>query len=133
MLARRYGLNPKTVSKWRSRKGEGVEDRATGAAAHPSKSVLTPVDERIICEFRAHTRLPLHDCYDAFKDQIPKLSRSNRHRCLQRHRLSRLPKEQCDAAPKKKFKDYPIGFMHVDITQVHIGQQKLYLLSLIHI
>ena len=126
-LARRYGLNPKTVSKWRSRKCEGVEDRPTGAAAQRSKSVLTPIDEAIICEFRAHTRLPLDDCYDALKDQIPKLSRSNLHRCLQRHSLSRLPKEQCDAAPKKKFKDYPIGFVHVDITQVRIGQQKLYL------
>ncbi len=46
---------------------------------------------------------------------------------LQRHGLSRLPKQEDEAAPKKKFKDYPIGFVYVDIAELHIGKQKLYL------
>ena len=104
-LSRRYGLNPKTVAKWRSRKAEGVEDRPTGAAAQPSRSVLTPQDEAVICEFRRQTRLPLDDCYDCLKDQIPALTRSNLHRCLQRYGLSRLPKEADEAAPKRPSKN----------------------------
>ena len=35
--------------------------------------------------------------------------------------------EQTEAAPKKTFKDYPIGFVHVDIAELHVGKQKLYL------
>ncbi|MCX4187384.1 IS481 family transposase [Methylophaga sp. OBS4] len=125
VLARRYGINPKTVAKWRARKDEGALDRKMGAKM--SRSVLSATDEAIICEFRRQTRLPLDDCYDVLKEQIPQLSRSNLHRCLQRHGLSRLPKEEQDAAPKKQFKDYPIGFVHVDISNIHVGSQKLYL------
>ena len=58
---------------------------------------------------------------------MPKLTRSNLHRCLQRHGLSCRPKEEEQAAPKKKFKDYAIGFVHVDITTLHIGKAKYYL------
>ena len=29
--------------------------------------------------------------------------------------------------PKQAFKDYPIGFVHVDIAELHVGKQKLYL------
>ena len=32
-----------------------------------------------------------------------------------------------EAAPKQTFKDYPIGFVHVDIAELHVGKQKLYL------
>ena len=112
VLAERYNINPKTVAKWRSRKGQGVTDSKMGSKM--SRSVLSAMDEAIICEFRRQTLLPLDDCYDVLKDQIPKLSRSNLHRCLKRHGLSRLPRQEEDAAPKKKFKDYPIGFVHVD-------------------
>lgn len=124
-LSKRYGINPKTVAKWRSRKSEGVSDRKMGSKM--SRSVLSAADEAIICEFRRQTRLALDDCYDCLKEHIPKLSRSNLHRCLQRHGLSNLPKEEAEATPKRKFKDYPIGFVHVDIAEVRVGKQKLYL------
>ena len=58
------------------------------------------------------------------QDNIPKLSRSNLHRGLQRHGLSRLPKEAWKAAPRKTSKHYPIGFVHVDITEVRVGKTK---------
>ena len=49
------------------------------------------------------------------------------HRCLQRHGISRLP-EVTDKPPKKsKFKQYPIGYFHIDITQVRTEEGKLYL------
>ncbi len=124
-LSKRYGINPKTVTKWRAHKGEGVADRKMGSKI--SRSVLSVADEAVICEFRRQTLFPLDDCYDVLKDQISKLSRLNLHRCLQRHGLSRLPRQEGEAAPKKKFKDYPIGFVYVDIAELHIGKQKLYL------
>ena len=49
---------------------------------------------------------------------IPHLTRSSLHRCLQRHGISRLPKVR-DKSPKKgRFKKYPTGYFHIDITQV---------------
>jgi len=124
-LSKRYGINPKTVAKWRARKDEGVVDQKMGSKS--SRSVLSAIEEAVICEFRRQSQLPLDDCYDVLKDRIPALSRSNLHRCLQRHGLSQLPKQEQEAAPKKKFKDYPIGFVHIDITEVHVDKQKLYL------
>lgn len=61
-----------------------------------------------------------------FKPGIPKLTRSNLRRCLQHHGLSRLPKELNERV-KKPFKNYPIGYMHVDITELLTDSGKQYL------
>ena len=58
-LAKRYGINQKTVAKWRKR--EGVADLPTGPRK-PKSTVLTPEEEAIIVAFRRHTLLPLDDC-----------------------------------------------------------------------
>ena len=85
-LARQYGLNPKTVLKWRKR--EVTADAAMGPKT-PKSSVLTPAEEAIVVEFRRRTLLPLDDVMGCLKDTIPNLSRSALHRCLQRHGISR--------------------------------------------
>jgi RNA-directed DNA polymerase len=61
---------------------------------------------------------------------MPKLTRSNLHRCLQHHGLSRLPKEKASSrrAHKKPFKSYPIGDLHVDMTELRTDEGKQYLL-----
>jgi hypothetical protein len=81
----------------------------------------------VVCEFRRVSKLPLHDVYIALKDQIPKLSRSNLRRCLKKSGLNVLPKEEEQVREKKKFKDYPIGFIHIDITEVRKKEGKCYL------
>ena len=59
VLARRYGINPKTVAKWKKRTAVG--DLPTGPKdAH--STVLSIEDEAIIVAFRRHTLLPLDDC-----------------------------------------------------------------------
>ena len=121
VLAKRFGINPKTVMKWRHRKT--VEDSAMGSKS--LRTVLTAMDEEIICAFRSKTLLPLDDCYVALKEQIPLLTRSNLHRCLRRHGLSVLPKEEKEA--KKKFKSYEIGYFHIDICEVRTAEAKVYL------
>lgn len=123
-LAKKYNLNPKTIQKWKHRKN--LEDNKSGAKK--VKSVLSDLEQQIICNFRRTTKLSLDDCYISLKDNIPKLSRSNLHRCLQRNGLSRLPKEDSIKKEKKKFKDYDIGFVHIDITMITLANKKKYYL-----
>ena len=123
-LSRTYGINPKTVLKWRER--ATVEDRKTGPR-EPHSTVLNRDEEAMIVAFRRHTLLPLDDCLYALQPTIPHLTRSSLHRCLQRHGISRLPDVEGDKPSKKKFKRYPIGYFHIDIAEVHTGEGKLYL------
>ncbi|AIL65833.1 Integrase core domain protein [Rickettsiales bacterium Ac37b] len=123
-LSEQYNINPKTVIKWRQRKEEGVEDRSN--APKKATTILKPEDEALIIAFRKSTQLPLDDCFDALIKEIPYLTRSNLYRCLKRYGLSCLPKED-NIKEKKKFKAYEIGFMHLDITEVRIGEGKFYI------
>ena len=122
-LAKRYHLNPKTVTKWRRR--TSVEDLPMGPA-RPRSTVLTPEEEALVVAFRRHTLLPLDDCLYALQPTIPHLTRSTLHRCLQRHGINRLPQVR-DKPKKKAFRKYPIGYFHIDIAEVRTEQGKLYL------
>ena len=55
-LSARYGVNQKTVAKWRKR--TSVADLPTGPKDAKS-TVLTVEEEAIIVAFRRHTLLPL--------------------------------------------------------------------------
>ncbi|WAW09434.1 IS481 family transposase [Oxalobacter vibrioformis] len=123
-LAKRYGINPKTVAKWRRR--ETVKDLPTGPK-NPSSTVLSVEEEAIIVAFRRHTLFPLDDCLYALQPTIAHLSRSSLHRCLQRHGISRLPEVQGDKPVPKKFKTYPIGCFPIDIAEVRTAEGRLYL------
>lgn len=123
-LAKKYGINPKTVSKWKKR--ETVSDAPMGPK-QPKSTVLTAEEEAVIVAFRKHTLLPLDDCLYALQENIPQLTRSSLHRCFQRHGISRLPDIEGDKEPKKKFKTYPIGFFHIDIAEVRTEEGKLHL------
>jgi transposase len=57
-LAARYGLNPKTVAKWRGR--PTTADQPMGPV-RPRSTVLTEAEEAIVVEFRRRTLLPLDD------------------------------------------------------------------------
>jgi len=81
-----------------------------------------------VCEFRRITKFALDDVYICLKPHIPTLSRSNLHRCLRRKGLNRLPTEDGQGKKKKKkFKDYEIGYVHVDITEINIDKNKHYI------
>ena len=67
-LSRRYGINQKTVAKWKKR--SSVSDLPTGPTDAKS-SVLSIEDEAIIVAFRRHTLLPLDDCLYALQPTIP--------------------------------------------------------------
>src|SRR5690606_5121664 len=120
-LAKRYGINEKTVAKWKKR--EMVADLPTGPKK-PHSTVLSVEEEALIVAFRKHTLLPLDDCLYALQPTIPHLSRSLLHRCLQRHGISRLPDVEGDKQRTKKFKSYPIGYFHIDIAEVQTAEGK---------
>jgi transposase InsO family protein len=123
-LSKRYGINQKTVAKWKKR--TSVADVPTGPK-DPKSTVLSIEEEAIIVAFRKHTLLPLDDCLYSLQATIPHLTRSSLHRCLQRHDISRLPDIDGDKQPRKKFKSYPIGYFHIDIAEVQTAEGKLYL------
>ena len=91
---------------------------------HPRSTVLTEEQEAMAVAFRKHTLLPLDDCLYGLQSTIPNLTRSALHRCLQRHGISRLPDTPADR-PKKNFKQYSIGYFHVDIAEVRTEEGKL--------
>jgi len=123
-LSERYGLNPKTVAKWKKR--VFVHDAPMGPK-DPRSTVLAVEEEAIAVAFRKHTLLPLDDCLYSLQATIPHLTRSSLHRCYQRHGISRLPDVEGNKPAKKKFKRYPIGYFHIDIAEVQTAEGKLYL------
>src|ERR671920_489284 len=63
-LAARYGLNPKTVAKWRGR--TGTADAPMGPA-RPRSTSLTEAEEAIVVEFR-RTLLPRDDVLGCLRE-----------------------------------------------------------------
>ena len=122
-LSERYGVNPKTVAKWRRRTSR--EDCPMGPK-NPRSTVLSAEEELLILGFRRHTLLPLDDCLYALQATVPHLTRSSLHRLFQRHGLSRLPNAE-GPRERKKFKSYPLGYIHIDMAEVWTNEGKLYL------
>ena len=73
VLAKRYGINQKTVAKWKRR--TSVADLLTGPKDAKS-TVLTIEEEAIVIAFRRHTLLPLDDCLYSLQATIPHLTRA---------------------------------------------------------
>ena len=125
VLARRHGVNQKTVAKWRKR--SSTADLRTGPK-DPRSTTLTVEDEAVVVAFWRHTLLPLDDCLYALQATI--LTRSSLHRCLQRNGISHLPDVDGDKPVRAKFKAYLIGYFHIDLAEVRTEQGKLYLVAI---
>ncbi len=129
MLARLFGINPKTFLKWRKR---AVVRDSPMRPKEARSAVLTPLKEAAIVAFRKQTLLPLDDVLFTLQPQIPNLTRSSLHRLLERHGISRLPRSDTAKEVKPCFKSYPIGFFHIDIAEVRCEDGKLFLYVGIH-
>ncbi len=123
-LADRYGLNPKTVAKWRCR--TGTADAPMGPRK-PRSTVLTEAEEAMAVEFRRRTLLPLDDVLGCLREAIPALSRSALHRCLVRHGISRLPQGEEKAPKRTRFAETAIGYVHIDICELRLAEGKLFM------
>src|ERR671912_165842 len=122
VLARRHGINPKTVAKWKKR--TSVQDQRTGPK-EPRSTVLSTEEEAIVVAFRRHTLLPLDDCLYALQPPIP--PPPPLPLCSHRHALPPPPDTDGNKPRRSKFKRYPIGFFHIDIAEVRTEQGKLHL------
>jgi hypothetical protein len=118
-LSKEFGINPKTVAKWRNR--QTVEDQNTGFK-EPRSTSLTETEEAMAVAFCWHTLLPLDDCFYALQASIPHLTRSALHRCFQHHEISRLADIERGKPKRQRFKRYPIGFFHIDIAEIQTAE-----------
>src|SRR3954470_14078758 len=124
VLAARYGLNPKTVQKWRKRTTTADQPMGPG---RPRSTVLTEAEEAIVVEFRRRTLLPLDDVLGCLRESIPTLTRSALHRCLVRHGISRLPKGEENVSKRRRFAETKIGYVHIDHCELRLAEGKLHM------
>jgi hypothetical protein len=121
-LARKYGLNPKTVAKWKSR--PSTADLPMGPV-RPRPKNLSAEDEGNCIGFRMHTLLPLDDCLYALQLMIPHLSRSSLHRLFQRHNISRvLSIPGTNIGTDKVSGGKSIGSFYVNAADIRTGDGK---------
>jgi transposase InsO family protein len=112
-LARRYGVSTETVRKWRKRGPEDCRDRPSRPRKLPWKA--TEEERAVVCALRRATGFPLDDLTFVVRHFLPHLDRDNVYRILKAEGLSRRP---APAAPEKaaaKFREYELGFVHVDV------------------
>lgn len=88
---------------------------------------LSEAEEAAVVEFRRRTLLPLDDVLGCLRESIPQLSRSALHRCLVRHGISRLPRSEEKDSRRKRFDDKPIGYVHIDSSELRLTQGKLHM------
>jgi transposase-like protein len=115
-LAREFGVSERTILRWRNR--EDVFDRPH--TPHNLKTSLSEIEQEIVIELRKTLLLTLDDLLRVVHEFInPKCSRSALYRCLKRHGVANLntlvPQDEANNKPKKTFKDYLPGYIHVDI------------------
>ncbi len=110
-FARELGVSERTVTRWKGR--EEVMDRSH--RPHRIATTMTPIEERLAVELRTSVGLPLGDIVEVLRRCVnAKLSRSQVHRCLQRHGVSAKPRPE--RAPVAVFStETPAGFIHLDV------------------
>jgi len=81
----------------------------------PRSTVLIEAEEAIVVEFRRCTLLPLDDVLGCLRETIPTSSRSALHRCLARHGISCLPRDEEKAFKHQRFAETTIGYVHIDV------------------
>ena len=119
VLAKKYNVSRQTIKKWQTR------DKQTDKSHCPDhlQTTLTSLQEDIVVMLRQTLFLPLDDLLVITREFInEKATRSGLHRTLVRHDLSNLNKMRQalevasgEKTPKKSFKDYEPGFIHIDI------------------
>jgi transposase-like protein len=111
-IARRYGVNPKTVVRWRNRPDTGL------AAPKSRRRALTPAEEGQVIAARKFMLLPLDDCLYMLRKTIPHLSRATLHRCLQRYGVSRLSESRRRVNWAAGSKAGMVGTFVIDANQI---------------
>ena len=115
VLARRYGVSTETIGKWRKRGASDCRDRSARPHTLPWKA--TEEARAIVCALRRATDFALDDLTFVVTHFLPHLNRDSVWRILKAEGLSRRPKPVSERPAKGQgaFKDYDLGFVHIDI------------------
>src|SRR5438128_3701940 len=113
VLAQRYSVSTETIRKWRKRGPQDCQDHS----ARPHKLPWKASDEEraIVCALRRSTGFPLDDLTFILTHFLPHLNRDAVYRILKAEGLDRLPPAEKARKPHGSFKDYEVGFIHVDV------------------
>ncbi|MEM4368656.1 MAG: integrase core domain-containing protein [Candidatus Anstonellales archaeon] len=128
-LAKKYNLHYYTVKKWKER--ENVLDKSS--RPHKLNITLNKEQEDLILFERKQKKLSCEDIYCVLKDKIPNLYPVKVWRTVARAGLGTLPEEFIKEERKiKKFKNYSIGYLHLDTLYVpKINKIRYYIFTCI--
>lgn len=116
-LMKELRLSRNTIVRWKKR--TTTEDAKYGPRDVNKRTTLSAFEESIVVLLRKTLFLSIDDLHYITKTYInPKVSRSGIARCLKRYDVSDLtqflpPEEK--KKPIKKFKNYELGYIHIDV------------------
>ena len=115
LLAQRYGVSTKTIRKWRKRGAADCLDRSARPHNLPWKA--TAEERAVVCLLRQRTNFALDGLTFVVRHFLPHLNRDSIWRILKADGLNR----RRPVAPERpardagKFRNYDLGFIHIDI------------------
>ena len=115
VFAQRYGVSTETIRKWRKRGAADCLDHAARPHRLPWKAAEE--ERAIVCTLRQVTNFALDDLTFVVTHFLPHLNRDSIWRILRAEGLNRRPKPASPQPAKGQgsFKDYDLGFVHIDI------------------
>ena len=113
VLASCYGVSTETIRKWRKRGPADCQDRSARPHKLPWKA--SEEERAIVCALRRATGFPLDDLTFILTHFLPHLNRDAVYRILKAEGLNRLPPAERTRKPHGPFKDYEVGFVHMDV------------------
>src|ERR671921_172395 len=115
VLAKRCGVSTETIRKWRRRGPEDCLDRSPTPHRLPWRA--TEEERAVVCALRRATGFALDDLTFVVTHFLPHLNRDSVWRTPRAEGLSRRP-PPASGRPKRgqgRFKEYDLGFVHIDI------------------
>jgi transposase InsO family protein len=115
LLARRFSVSTETIRKWRKRGPGDCLDRSAKPHNLPWKA--TEEERAVVCALRRATNFALDDLTFVVTHFLPHLNRDCVWRILRAEGLSRrsLPTSERPKRGQGHFKEYDLGFIHIDI------------------
>ena len=106
-------MSTETIRKWRKRGAADCLDHSARPHKLPWKA--TEEERAIVCALRRATGFPLDDLTFVVTHFLPHLNRDSVYRILKAEGLSRRPPASRSRKPNGTFKDYDLGFVHIDV------------------
>src|SRR5918994_1716418 len=113
VLAQLFGVSAETIRKWRKRGAADCQDRSARPHKLPWKA--SEEERAIVCALRRSTGFPLDDLTFVVTHFLPHLNRDAVYRILKAEGLNRLPPADRTRKPHGTFKEYEVGFVHLDV------------------